>query len=248
MKKLFFVIAVAAMSLAASAQTTRTIKGAVIDKNGNPLPGATVEAAGGSEVTTVDADGTFTMEVPIWLKKATARYAGMRNNTMKVQATDMIFTMKNGQKKQLYLIANYGHSFRDYSSSNTGGLMFGALNKWGWYVKANAGSMSGTEYYHGYYSDYEDDVDGIEANVTAGVSKRIIKPLHAYVGFGFGNIHYEFSNYSGHHIDSGFGFLPEIGLIGHFFNHVVVNFSYSPNVTIDANLYHSIQVGVGYAF
>ncbi|WP_417471148.1 carboxypeptidase-like regulatory domain-containing protein, partial [Leyella stercorea] len=41
------------------AQSTRIIKGAVVDKNGNPLPGATVEATNGAESTTVDADGTF---------------------------------------------------------------------------------------------------------------------------------------------------------------------------------------------
>lgn len=247
MKKLFFVMAVAAMSLAASAQSTRTIKGAVIDKNGNPLPGATVEASGGSEVTTVDADGTFTMEVPIWLKKATARYAGMKDNTMRVQAADMIFTMKNGHKRQWYLIANYGHSFGDESSSNTGGLMFGTLNKWGWYVKANAGKMSGSyDYYSSYYGySWTEDYSEIVGNFTFGVSKRIIKPLHAYVGFGFGNVHYEGRHGRGH---AEFGFLPEIGLIGHFFDHYLINFSYSPNVTLDADLSHSIQIGLGYAF
>lgn len=261
MRKLFLMFAVVAMSMAASAQSTRVIKGAVIDKNGNPLPGATVEATGGSEVTTVDADGTFSMEVPAWLKKATARYAGMRDNTMKVKDGDMLFKMKNGSKKQWYLMANYSHSFGDYSSANTGGVMFGTLNKWGWYVKINAGKMSGTRSYESsrpvwngsdiYYEPYTETYDRSEVvgNLTVGVSKRIIKPLHAYVGFGVGSVAYEYWRYGNRRVGSDFGLLPEIGLIGHFFNHLVVNFSYSPSVALDCDgVSHTIQVGAGYAF
>ena len=58
MRKIFFMLALALVSTAAMAQSTRIIKGAVVDKNGNPLQDETVEATNGEERTTEDADGT----------------------------------------------------------------------------------------------------------------------------------------------------------------------------------------------
>lgn len=249
MKKLFIMFAVVAMSMTAAAQSTRVIRGAVIDKNGNPLPGATVEATGGSEVTTVDADGTFSMEVPMWLNKATARYAGMRNNTMKINGGDLIFRMKNASKKQWYLMANYGRIISEsYVNTNTGGLMAGFLGKWGWYSKLNFGSASVD-------SEYDEYSEGeIVGNFSTGVSKRIIPQLHAYIGIGFGvapvgrNYSYYY-DYDRYYCSSEVAVFPEIGFIAHLFNHLTINASYSPMIFIDDDdLCHGVQVGVGYAF
>ena len=96
MKNFFFILAFCCLgSIGAIAQsTTKVVTGAVIDKNGNPLPGAIVEATGGAESTVVDADGTFSIEVPIWLKSLTTRYAGMKSKKKNLNGRDMIFLLR----------------------------------------------------------------------------------------------------------------------------------------------------------
>ena len=257
--------AVCAMSIAASAQTTRVIKGAVIDKKGNPLPGATVNATGGSDMTTVDADGSFSMEVPIWLKRATAQYAGMKDKTLKIKGTDLVFRMKPDRKRQWFIIANYSRltsgSMKDsysgygYSrietydySGNMGGLMFGRLGKWGWYGKFNAGTIdTEKKYYYKTNYDSRNDVsteDGLFAwSVTAGVTKRIIDPLHVYLGLGAGEVGLY-----------GMVASPEVGLIGKIKKHYLIHVGYQPMVLVDqnevesSNVFHTINIGLGYAF
>ena len=232
MKKVFFIFAVLAMSIAASAQTTRVIKGAVVDKNGNPLPGATVQATGGSEITTADADGSFSMEVPMWLKTATAQYAGMKNKKLKVSGGDMIFRMKENDK-QWFIIANYTRwlGYSRYSGhGNLGGLMVGRLGKWGWYGKFSMGSAVIDDYY-GYLYKFV-------GNASFGVTKRIINPLHAYLGFGGGN------NYR----DDG-ALIPEFGLVCKIQNHFLINLTYQFITDPEAKRFaHGISVGAGYAF
>jgi len=269
MKKLILMFAVVAMSIAASAQTTRVIKGAVIDKNGNPLPGATVNATGGSEVTTVDADGSFSMEVPIWLKSVTAQYAGMKDKKMKIKGDDIIFRMTPNGVKQWFLIANYSrvvsgnyHSFwysggsysvsYDYSG-NMGGLMFGRIGKWGWYGKFNVGLVEadglgtytyssynyGSSGYSTYTNTYHGDYEKVLWTVTGGVTKRIINPLHAYLGLGAGTIDGDEVVIS-----------PEIGLVGKIKNHYLLHFGYQPIVPTngDVRVFHTLNIGIGYAF
>ncbi len=79
MKKILFALLMAGMSLTTMAQT-RIVKGAVIDKDGNPLPGVKVEATNGAESTVTDADGTFELEVSQWLKSITVTYPGMKSH------------------------------------------------------------------------------------------------------------------------------------------------------------------------
>lgn len=253
MKKLFLMFAVVTMSLTALAQTTRTIKGAVIDKSGNPLPGATVEATGGSDITTVDADGTFSLEAPIWLKKVTARYAGLQSNTMKVKDGDIIFQMSNSKKKQWYIIANYSHIFCDdrlyynehFYGGNMGGLMWGFIGKWGWYMKLNAGvylksyrhyyySYQDYRYSYDYYSYHKDD---LAITFTTGVSKRITDFLHVYMGLGVGK-----------QPDHDASVVPEIGFIGKFKKHLLLNLSYQCIASYRPDPGHVVNVGIGYAF
>ena len=63
MKKLFLLL-IAVMSFALSAQAQRSIKGQVTDAaNGEPLMGATVQPVGGGNGTATDVDGNFSLNV-----------------------------------------------------------------------------------------------------------------------------------------------------------------------------------------
>lgn len=224
MKKLFFLSAVFAISITASAQTTRIIKGAVIDKDGNPLIGAIVSSPNGSEITTVDADGTFSLEVPIWLKCAIARYEGLKDKKLNIKDTDMIFRMRPERESQWFIIGNYAY-FIGEDSSHMGGLIGGCLGKWGWYGKINVG-----------------DGFPVTWNVTAGVTKRIIAPLHAHIGFGMGFV-------PGDRDKSVLGLGPEIGLICKIGKHFLINVAYQPMYnTEDCGMGHGCNIGFGYAF
>lgn len=231
MKRMIIAFAVFAMSFAASAQTTRVIKGAVIDKNGNPLPGATVGANGGSEVTTVDADGLFSMEVPIWLKTATAQYAGMKKKKLKVSDNDMIFRLKE-KDSQWFIIANYTHrlGYESHANCNLGGLVVGSLGKWGWYGNLSFGSAAYNNYYYNF------SIHEFAVNATVGVTKRIVNPLYAYLGFGAGK---SFASSE---------LTPELGVIFKIKKHFLINMNYQLITDLDGDLSHGIGVGLGYAF
>lgn len=166
-KSVLMILLCCLASVSVMAQSTKEIKGAVIDKNGNPLPGAVVEATGGAESATVDADGTFSMEVPVWLKKVTARYAGMESKTKKIKNGDILFELS--PKKNKWFVSLVG-SF-DINSSEMGriGVMAGYVRSWGGYVKV-APTIYG---------------DGIELPaITAGVVKSLSNTVNLYLGLG----------------------------------------------------------------
>lgn len=248
MKKVFFMLALALASTAAMAQSTRIIKGAVVDKDGNPLPGATVEATNGAESTTVDADGTFSMEVSRWLNTATARYAGMRKKTMKVQDGDMVFRLSPKFEKSWFLnvvsgVATLDRSYDDYdmrpSATFTIGLMGGFLGNWGGYAKLlwglNASVIEETAV----------------PTVTIGATKRVFSFMHAYAGVGYGMVHevesYRSSNY--YNLDnydwSGMAF--DLGAIFRVKNHISANVGISYVTDFDQNNFY-FSAGVGYVF
>ncbi len=174
MKK-FFLMAVLCLCgcIATMAQTTRIVTGAVIDKDGNPIPGAMVGVPNGAEEAIVDADGTFSIEVPVWSKKLVARYAGMQDKKLKIKnGEEMVFRMKTEIPNQwfLNLVGQVGEDL--YA-----GLMAGYLGNWGGYLKVTSILTSRN------YSLYP--------AVTAGATKRICRWLHAYLGVGTGPNYYD---------------------------------------------------------
>lgn len=245
MKKIFFMLALALVSMAAMAQTTRIIKGAVVDADGNPLPGATVEATNGAESTTVDADGSFSLEVPRWLNTATARYAGMRNKKLKVQDGDMVFRMSPNTDIGWFLnlvggIVLLDRSDDEYSivpaTTYSIGLMGGFLGNWGGYAKLlwplNSSVVN----------------EPAVPTVTVGVTKRMFSFMHGYFGAGYGKVNTPYSYasdfYESHNSD---GVVFDLGAIFLVKNHLSTNVGVSCVTDFDKlNLY--IQVGVGYVF
>lgn len=167
-KSVLMILLCCLASVSVMAQSTKEIKGAVIDKNGNPLPGAVVEATGGAESATVDADGTFSMEVPVWLKKVTARYAGMESKTKKIKNGDILFELS--PKKNKWFVSLVGSY--DFISTEMGriGVMAGYVRSWGGYVKVAPTIIPG---------------DGIDLPaITAGVVKSLSNTVNLYLGLG----------------------------------------------------------------
>ena len=243
MKKVFFMLALALTSTAAMAQSTRIIKGAVVDKNGNPLPGATVEATNGAESTTVDADGTFSLEVSRWLNTATARYAGMRKKTMKVQDGDMVFRLSPKLEMDWFLNVVSGvvtmdsHDFNGTPVPNTTyslGLMGGFLGKnWGGYAKLlwvpNSSFAS----------------EPAVPTVTIGATKRVFSFMHAYAGVGYGKMNGVDKYYEYASNEDAMAF--DLGAIFRVKNHISANVGISCVTDFDqTNFYFS--AGVGYVF
>lgn len=179
MKKYIMLLLLAVATLGASAQSTRVVSGAVIDKNGNPLPGATVSATGGAETTLTQGDGTFSLEVPIWLKSLTASYAGMKDKKLRTDFNrDMIFTMRKAFNSAWFLNASVGVSIGDFSHLNLG-LMAGRFGKWGYYAKLNFPVLAHGE------GDYSYGLQGIVGGI-----KSISKRVYFYLGAGYSGMSY----------------------------------------------------------
>lgn len=230
---------------AAVAQNTKTYTGFVVDEVGNPVVGAEVMAPGGGVSTITDSDGSFTIEVPILLKKLTASYAGMGEKTVKLEnASNIVFKMKNLKKMTGFVsvFANIGVDFekweeKGYSDSDTNftygaGIMggqLGQISKWGWYIKGS------TMLYGDDFNSY------ISGSLTAGAIRRLSQRSHLYFGAG--------AAYSGD-VDAA-GFALDLGGIFNVSDHVNIiaglNYCYAGKSGESTN-YINFNLGVGYTF
>lgn len=221
-KSVLMILLCCLASVSVMAQSTKEIKGAVIDKNGNPLPGAVVEATGGAESATVDADGTFSMEVPVWLKKVTARYAGMESKTKKIKNGDILFELS--PKKNKWFVSLVG-SF-DLKSTEMGriGVMAGYVRSWGGYVKV-APTIYG---------------DGIDLPaITAGVVKSLSNTVNLYLGLGLMPYHdYDYFSWDGYNFYDYCCVEPSLGIeLG-----TIINLSDRFNLTAGVGLSDLVEI------
>lgn len=244
MRKIFLMLALALASTAAMAQSTRIIKGAVVDKNGNPLPGATVEATNGAESTTVDADGTFSLEVSRWLNTATARYAGMRKKTLKVQDGDMVFRLSPKYEMDWFLnvvagVVTLDRTFDEYdmlpNTTYSLGLMGGFLGKnWGGYTKLL------------WFLNSSDVSEPAVPTVTIGATKRVFSFMHAYAGAGYAKLNGVDEEYN-RDVSNKDAMAFDLGAIFRVKKHISANVGISCVTDFDqTNFYFS--AGVGYVF
>lgn len=250
MKKTVLTLLFAGASAMIMAQSTKTVKGAVIDLNGNPLPGAKVEATGGAESTVTDADGTFSLEVSQWLKSLSVTYPGMNKKKMSIKSDnrDLIFTMT---EKSNYWFVN---AVAQYDDGCLGaGVMFGQLDKWGWYGKA----VMDFTYFDGHFDEVS-----YGPTISAGVIKRVSKSSYMYLGIGYSNYYdsydyyYDDGSWGGYvcdydhrHLENEPAVLLEIGAmhrIGHF------NLNYGVGVANDHFDFcccgANFHLGIGYSF
>lgn len=228
MKKLLLLMTFVICVLSVNAQNTKVITGAVIDKNGNPLPNALVEATGGAENVTTDADGTFRIEVPIWLKSLTAKYAGCRDKKIKIKdKSRLIFDMKPKGEECWFLDAVYSANFSsDYFTRI--GLMGGYLGNWGGYAKVLMPLET------------EDAIP----SVTVGVIKQVAQPVYLYFGAGYSPV-FEYIRWGYWNYYDGAMF--DIGAIIRIkkFN---VGIGYSFSTSFENVNNSSVQISVGYCF
>lgn len=185
-----------ATTLALKAQNVVT--GTVVDRDGNPIPGAKVEIVGSTESTITELDGTFSIATKSPAEKVRVLYGGMQTKVKKVKP-DMVIKLREttwwNRKPEKYdwLISVQG-AFPESGVKNPSlGLMLGRVKNIGWYVKGVYSPGKSTE---GDYVAYPDDSDMISYwttgkdkrsfyAATAGVLVRLQSPIHAYVGAGY---------------------------------------------------------------
>lgn len=236
MKKTFLLIMLCCLaSINVIAQTTKVVKGAVIDKNGNPLPGAVVEATGGAENTVVDADGTFSIEVPVWLKSLTAKYAGMKDKKKNINGNNMVFEMRpNSSNLFANLVTSYA-CFGDDVEENYWrlGVMGGYMDNWGGYAKLMFPLADGCEKI---------------PSVSLGVIKRISKDTNIYLGAGYASVP-DYCYYCEEYEDSEDALMLELGAIFILSDKINMNagFVYNTDDEFNCNSFE-IQLGIGYKF
>ena len=84
LKKLFAVVALLLMAVVAHAQG-QTVKGTVLDENGEPMIGATVKAVGSQGGTVTDMDGNYVLKVDQKVKQIEVAYIGYRNQKVQIK-------------------------------------------------------------------------------------------------------------------------------------------------------------------
>lgn len=230
--------------VSAMGQSTRTIHGFVIDTNGNPIAGAEVTVPGGGDTAITDSDGSFTITVSQFLKKLTAKYAGMANATQEVNFDkDMVFTMKPENMRPFFLnaVVLFANATRYYEqeygreSHNDlgGGVMFGQFGKWGWFGKLT---------YFGSYNDHY--------AITGGVTRSLkSNKIFAYLGLGYGLLGYDYEDYYWEEKRES-GIALDAGLIFKTSRHFDISVGFSPVIPFSepSCASYSLQIGVGYVF
>lgn len=233
----------------------KSVKGYVINKYGNPIPGAEVTATGGGESTITDADGSFSMNVPPLLQRITATYDGMKPKTLKINTDkELIFRLTPPRKRPAFINVVGGPSLNNHSGNDINvGLMGGMLGKWGGYVKAFATTKN---------SNFGFSLGGIKS-----IYKRTI---FGYLGVGCGKYHMaiEHTDVSYHFIPNtimfisyvhsytsyhhGLGFVFDGGFIIKTSDHfnLTIGYSYlgSCKAWPEDYFWNNVQVGVGYVF
>ena len=171
------------------------VKGTVVDKDGNPIPGVKVEIKGGTESTITELDGTFVLETANPVKKVTVHYAGMQSKDQKIKP-DMVIKMYNASwwsakpdKYRWFAGAQVAITDND-DIKPAFGLMVGRVKNLGWYIKGVYSKLPSTTGLHSVDGDrsYYWTTGKVEQgmwNVTGGLVARLWSPIHIYAGAGY---------------------------------------------------------------
>ena len=142
-----------------SAYAQDAVRGKVVDKHGNPIPGVKLDIKGGQDSVFSGLDGTFILSSSVLQGSLEAYYSGMKPARTRI-SKDMTVTMR---PENWWNREPYRHSF--FISLQTGvrmdafgtptapslGIMFGTVKRWGWYIRALSWLDS--------YSDFSGSLD-----------------------------------------------------------------------------------------
>ncbi|MCJ8208609.1 TonB-dependent receptor [Mucilaginibacter sp. RS28] len=103
------------VSIVTYAQTV-AVRGKVVDEKGEPLPGATVKAVGGSAAASTGLNGDFTLNVPATTKAVSISFVGYIEQTKPINATRNLGTItlaKNSKDLSEVVVIGYGTQRRE---------------------------------------------------------------------------------------------------------------------------------------
>lgn len=238
MKKKLLTVCLMAVCLTVSAQYVTT--GQVVDKAGNPISGARVEAKGSKVFSETGIDGRFKLETPKAVEKVKVSSVGRLTKTQEV-SQNMSITLKNStwwtrpaSRYQFFVSPQVTVPSLD-GKDIPFGLMVGVVKNIGVYARYVQSAMPSTSaelYDSGVYNIYwTDKKTGYQA-ITGGLILRLGSPFYLTLGGGISNrkvamLHqtgtwYDVKGYTGHKDLYYKGVCAEVGLMMKI-GHVVIN-------------------------
>ena len=90
--------------------TTNSIKGKVVDSNGQPLPGASVVVEGTTIGTSTDIDGNYSITIPDNSSQLTFSFIGYNSKTLPVSSSVMNISLDESEMalEEVIVVAGYG--------------------------------------------------------------------------------------------------------------------------------------------
>ena len=106
MKKIFTLLFLACLSVAMYAE--KQVNGVVVDANGDPVIGASIQAKGSTQGTISDYDGKFEMDVPESVKTLVVSFVGMATQEVAAGKNLRIVMKENSEVIQEVVVTGYG--------------------------------------------------------------------------------------------------------------------------------------------
>lgn len=181
----------AASYISLSAQTT--VSGKVVDKKGNPIPGAKVEIPGTNESALTELDGTFSLATQKAPEKVNVYYVGMQSKKQKVTPDMLIKLAKttwwNERPDRYRYFVGVDGAFPQKSMKNPSfGLMVGYVKDLGVYAHCMFHKVQSTD---GEWNDFTPHPwttgnSTLSLNAaTVGVMYRCLGPIYLNLGLGY---------------------------------------------------------------
>lgn len=241
------------------------LKGRVVDAKGNPISGAKVENAKGSEQTTTDMNGQFSLETEGDVKKVNVYYMGMQTAHKKAKP-DMLVKMggiswwKQKPDKYRWFVGPQV-AFLESNVPNFG-VMLGRVKNWGWYAHGVYSPLPAYDGGTGNDRWFTGSMEKGYAMATVGVVRRLFCPLHFYTGIGYGWRRIAWKTPDGgvyrHAIDSYEGVAWDFGIqlrIKHILLNAGANFIYNNEAEVEGSMWDHLtnrkpvgNFGIGYVF
>lgn len=97
-------------NLASAQQSKRTVKGSIIDKDGEPLPGVTVLVKGTTVGVSSDIDGKFTLSMPAEMKTLVVSFVGMKTQEVSVDGKNEVTVKLEAANESLDEVVVVGYN------------------------------------------------------------------------------------------------------------------------------------------